>query len=88
MQVVGGQKQIACLRGCAVFFGVAALLSQSVAVTKILVYIFISDIQGLDTQFFKCTQFVGLGNAVLIEILPYAQGLECGVCRTDDTVAV
>ena len=49
IQVVGSQQQIACLRGCAVFFGVAAFLSQSVAVTKILVYIFISDIQGLDT---------------------------------------
>ena len=40
------------LPACAVvpsFFGVAALLSQSVAVTKIFVYIFISDIQGFDT---------------------------------------
>ncbi|CWS20398.1 Uncharacterised protein [Neisseria meningitidis] len=37
---VSSQQRIACLRGCAVFFGVAALLSQSVAVTKIFVYIF------------------------------------------------
>ena len=57
MQVVGGQQQITCLRGCTVCFGVATLLSQSVAVTKFF-YVFINNIQGLDTQFFKGTQFV------------------------------
>ena len=88
VQVVGRQQQIARLCSCAVCFGIAALLSQSVTVAEIFVYVFIGHIQRLDTQLFKDTQFIGLGNTVLIEILPYAQGLECGICRTDDTVAV
>ena len=88
IQVVGSQQQIACLCSCAVCFGVAALLNQSIAVAEIFVCVFIGNIQRLDTQLFKGTQFIGLGNTVLIEILPYAQGLECGICRTDDAVAV
>ena len=85
---VGHAGRRAVAAGAAVGAGEGAEVGDLVAIGQYLAVLGAADVEADDALLIQRGEFVALADAVLVEILPYAQRGEVGILRIDDTVVV